>query len=123
MTRESGYQPKVAVDTIATGWDEGDTGRGQGSRRRILRGRANLRAFLRHDGKRYAHGLGGLSFDHQGRRRSPAKTSPAQQSSIAITPASGRSYMLLSAAYQGLGQTAEAKWRCTRALRCDRVRT
>jgi DNA-binding winged helix-turn-helix (wHTH) protein/tetratricopeptide (TPR) repeat protein len=34
---------------------------------------------------------------------------PWLQSSIAITPASGRSYMLLAAAYQGLGQPAEAK--------------
>jgi DNA-binding winged helix-turn-helix (wHTH) protein/tetratricopeptide (TPR) repeat protein len=34
---------------------------------------------------------------------------PWLQSSIAITPASGRSYMLLSAAYQGLGRPAEAK--------------
>jgi DNA-binding winged helix-turn-helix (wHTH) protein/Tfp pilus assembly protein PilF/TolB-like protein len=34
---------------------------------------------------------------------------PWLQSSIAITPASGRSYMLLAAAYEGLGQPAEAK--------------
>ena len=34
---------------------------------------------------------------------------PWLQSSIAITPASGRSYMLLAAAYDGLGQPAEAK--------------
>jgi DNA-binding winged helix-turn-helix (wHTH) protein/tetratricopeptide (TPR) repeat protein/TolB-like protein len=34
---------------------------------------------------------------------------PWLQSSIAITPASGRSYMLLAAAYEGLGQSAEAK--------------
>jgi tetratricopeptide (TPR) repeat protein len=34
---------------------------------------------------------------------------PWLQISIAITPASGRSYMLLAAAYGGLGQPAEAK--------------
>jgi tetratricopeptide (TPR) repeat protein len=34
---------------------------------------------------------------------------PWLQRSIAITPGSGRSYMLLSAAYQNLGQPAEAR--------------
>jgi tetratricopeptide (TPR) repeat protein len=34
---------------------------------------------------------------------------PWLQSSIAITPASGRSYMLLAAAYLGLGQPTEAR--------------
>ena len=34
---------------------------------------------------------------------------PWLQRSIAITPATGRSYMLLSAAYQGSGRPAEAK--------------
>jgi DNA-binding winged helix-turn-helix (wHTH) protein/tetratricopeptide (TPR) repeat protein len=38
-----------------------------------------------------------------------AEALPWLQSSIAITPASGRSYMLLAAAYEGLGQPAEAK--------------
>jgi tetratricopeptide (TPR) repeat protein/TolB-like protein len=41
---------------------------------------------------------------------------PWLQSSIAITPASGRSYMLLSAAYHGLGQPAEAKAAMEKAL-------
>ena len=41
---------------------------------------------------------------------------PWLQSSIAITPASGRSYMLLSAAYNGLGQPAEAKAAMEKAL-------
>jgi DNA-binding winged helix-turn-helix (wHTH) protein/tetratricopeptide (TPR) repeat protein/TolB-like protein len=38
-----------------------------------------------------------------------AEALPWLQNSIAITPASGRSYMLLAAAYEGLGQPAEAK--------------
>ncbi|MDE5454823.1 tetratricopeptide repeat protein [Bradyrhizobium sp. CSA112] len=41
---------------------------------------------------------------------------PWLQRSIAITPASGRTYMLLSAAYQGLGQPAEAKAAMDKAL-------
>jgi DNA-binding winged helix-turn-helix (wHTH) protein/tetratricopeptide (TPR) repeat protein len=41
---------------------------------------------------------------------------PWLQSSIAITPASGRSYMLLSAAYLDLGQPAEAKAAMDKAL-------
>ncbi len=41
---------------------------------------------------------------------------PWLQSSIAITPATGRSYMLLSAAYHGLGQVAEAKAAMAKAL-------
>jgi DNA-binding winged helix-turn-helix (wHTH) protein/Tfp pilus assembly protein PilF/TolB-like protein len=45
-----------------------------------------------------------------------AEASPWLESSIAITPASGRSYMLLSAAYQGLGRPAEAKAAMEKAL-------
>jgi DNA-binding winged helix-turn-helix (wHTH) protein/tetratricopeptide (TPR) repeat protein len=41
---------------------------------------------------------------------------PWLQSSIAITPASGRSYMLLCAAYTDLGQPAEAKAAMDKAL-------
>jgi DNA-binding winged helix-turn-helix (wHTH) protein/tetratricopeptide (TPR) repeat protein len=41
---------------------------------------------------------------------------PWLQRSIAITPASGRSYMLLSAAYEGLGQKAEARAAMEKAL-------
>jgi DNA-binding winged helix-turn-helix (wHTH) protein/Flp pilus assembly protein TadD len=41
---------------------------------------------------------------------------PWLQSSIAITPASGRSYMLLAAAYAGLDQPAEAKAAMDKAL-------
>jgi DNA-binding winged helix-turn-helix (wHTH) protein/tetratricopeptide (TPR) repeat protein len=41
---------------------------------------------------------------------------PWLQSSIAITPASGRSYMLLSAAYLDLGRPAEAKAAMDKAL-------
>jgi tetratricopeptide (TPR) repeat protein len=41
---------------------------------------------------------------------------PWLQSSIAITPASGRSYMLLAAAYADLGQPAEAKAAMDKAL-------
>lgn len=41
---------------------------------------------------------------------------PWLQSSIAITPASGRSYMLLAAAFQQLGQPAEAKAAMDKAL-------
>jgi DNA-binding winged helix-turn-helix (wHTH) protein/Tfp pilus assembly protein PilF/TolB-like protein len=41
---------------------------------------------------------------------------PWLERSIAITPASGRSYMLLSAAYQGLGRPAEAKAAMDKAL-------
>ena len=41
---------------------------------------------------------------------------PWLQSSIAITPASGRSYMLLAAAYAGLGQADEAKAAMDKAL-------
>ena len=45
-----------------------------------------------------------------------AEALPWLESSIAITPASGRSYMLLSAAYQGLGRPAEAKAAMEKAL-------
>jgi DNA-binding winged helix-turn-helix (wHTH) protein len=41
---------------------------------------------------------------------------PWLQSSIAITPASGRSYMLLAAAYQALGRPDEAKAAMAKAL-------
>jgi DNA-binding winged helix-turn-helix (wHTH) protein/Tfp pilus assembly protein PilF/TolB-like protein len=41
---------------------------------------------------------------------------PWLRESIAITPASGRSYMLLAAAYQDLGQPAEAKTAMEKAL-------
>ena len=41
---------------------------------------------------------------------------PWLQGSIAITPASGRSYMLLAAAYQDLGRPAEAKAAMDKAL-------
>jgi DNA-binding winged helix-turn-helix (wHTH) protein/tetratricopeptide (TPR) repeat protein len=41
---------------------------------------------------------------------------PWLQRSIAITPASGRSYMLLAAAYEALGQPAEAKTAMEKAL-------
>jgi tetratricopeptide (TPR) repeat protein len=45
-----------------------------------------------------------------------AEALPWIESSIAITPASGRSHMLLSAAYQGLGRPAEAKAAMDKAL-------
>jgi len=45
-----------------------------------------------------------------------AEALPWLHGSIAITPASGRSYMLLAAAYQDLGQPAEAKAAMEKAL-------
>jgi DNA-binding winged helix-turn-helix (wHTH) protein/tetratricopeptide (TPR) repeat protein len=45
-----------------------------------------------------------------------AEALPWLQGSIAITPASGRSYMLLAAAYEGLGQPAEARAAMDKAL-------
>ncbi|ERF80094.1 winged helix-turn-helix domain-containing protein [Bradyrhizobium viridifuturi] len=46
----------------------------------------------------------------------PADALPWLQRSIAITPASGRTHMLLAAAYQQLGQTAEARAAMAKAL-------
>jgi len=55
----------------------------------------------------------GLTYELMGRSEDAL---PWLQSSIAITPASGRSYMLLASAYQRLGRTAEAKAAMDKAL-------